>query len=188
VLGIPDFRVFLDSYIDYEEDYEKAKFLANQADRLDFRELIRLYWTITPEVSEVLSKRFIKRIFVLVHKGIDNLKEIEEISRKHYRNRMGLDAVLEIGCGTGGFLAAAKEFASPPLEWLREEVKSERFILRKRIPIRSNSYELQDVALAIYEYKEYTPPKPGNMLQMNIPLMGDSVAVQFDDLLHKNIR
>lgn len=73
-----------------------------------------------------------------------------------------------------------------PLKWLREEVESDKFILRKRIPIRSDSEELRDATLSIYEYKDYTPPQPGKVLDMNIPLMGDSIAVQFDDLLRKN--
>jgi len=60
--------------------------------------------------------------------------------------------------GTGYVVVEDKEFKSPPLEWLREEVRSERFLLRKRIPLRSNSPRLQNVALAIYEYKGYTPP------------------------------
>ena len=83
-----------------------------------------------------------------------------------------------------------KEFESAPLEWLREEVRSERFILRKRIPIHSNSNKLRDVTLAIYEYKEYTSPRHGKTLHMNIPLMGGSIniplmggsiSVQLDD-------
>ena len=43
---------------------------------------------------------------------------------------------------------------------------------------------MRDVALDIYEYKEYTPPKRGKKLQMNIPIIGDSISVEFDDLLH----
>ena len=61
--------------------------------------------------------------------------------------------------GVGYVVIEDVKYKSPPLEWLREEVKSERFILRKRIPIRSNIKKLQDVTLAVYEYKEYTPPR-----------------------------
>ena len=59
--------------------------------------------------------------------------------------------------------------------------------MRKSIPIRSNDYRLNDVELAIYEYKEYTPPKRGKVLHMNIPLMDDSITVKFDDLLNEDI-
>ncbi len=95
------------------------------------------------------------------------------------------EAIYEIlqDFGTGYVVIEDKEFESPPLEWLREEVKSDRFILRKKIPIRSNNKRLRDVTLDIYEYKDYTPPNHGKTLHMNIPLIGDSIEVSLDDLL-----
>ena len=105
----------------------------------------------------------------IVEERITNREEIYEMLRDF---------------GVGYVVIEDVKYKSPPLEWLREEVKSERFILRKRIPIRSNIKKLQDVTLAVYEYKEYTPPRRGAVLHMNIPLMGDSIAVPFDDLLH----
>ncbi len=88
--------------------------------------------------------------------------------------------------GIGYVVIEESEFKSSPLIWLKEEVKSNKFILRKKVPILSSDYRLQDVSLAIYEYKEYTPPKHGKVLHMDIPLMNDSIQVKFDDLLHKN--
>ena len=102
--------------------------------------------------------------------------------------------------GTGYVVIEDKEFGSPTLDLLREELKSERFVLRKRIPIRSNSSKLLDIAsttyrsklqglaLAIYEYKEYAPPQPGKVLHMDIRLMGDSIVVPLDDLLRNGYR
>jgi ubiquinone/menaquinone biosynthesis C-methylase UbiE/uncharacterized protein YbaR (Trm112 family) len=107
VLGIPDFRVFPDPYIDYEDDYKKAQYLADQSAELDFKGLVELYWKITPEVSKDRSDRFIRRTLALVDKGFENLEEIEALTGKYRQVR--LDTVLEIGCGTGGFLVAAKE-------------------------------------------------------------------------------
>lgn len=103
VLGIPDFRVFPDSYIDCEDDYEKAAYLFEQSRSLDFTETVRLYWKITPTVSEDRAERFIRHSFALVDKGIADLKMIEKVSD----SRLGSQSVLEIGCGTGGFLVAA---------------------------------------------------------------------------------
>ncbi len=113
---------------------------------------------VTNEMSHIVEERITKR------------EEIYEILKDF---------------GIGYVVIEDKEYESPPLEWLREEVKSDKFILRKRTPISSNDYRLKDVALAIYEYKGYTPPKHGKILHMNIPLMGDSITVKFDDLLHK---
>ena len=109
VLGFPDFRVFSNTYIDHEDDYKKAEFLAEQSDKLDLKELVKLYYSITPRVSKGRAERFTRRMFALVEKGLENLREIEEVSKKRYRNRTVSNAVLEIGCGTGGFLVAAKD-------------------------------------------------------------------------------
>ncbi|HVF11276.1 MAG TPA: methyltransferase domain-containing protein [Abditibacteriaceae bacterium] len=107
VMGIADFRIFPDRYISYEDDYKKAAFLLEQAqkDKLDFQGLVQLYWKITPEVTPDRAERFAQRVFALVDKGLENLREIEELSGRgeQFKNQ----ALLEIGCGTGGFLAAA---------------------------------------------------------------------------------
>jgi hypothetical protein len=78
-----------------------------------------------------------------------------------------------------------KEVGSPPLNWLREELRSERFELRKMIPVGSNNPRLRDLSLAIYEYKGYVGPRGGKILNMSIPLMDDAITVKLDDLLHK---
>lgn len=108
VMGIPDFRVFPDSYIDIEDDYNKAKFLLekSEADNLDFKGIVRLYWSITPEVSKERAELFTRRMFVLVEKGKQSFGEIENLSSKY--KAVKNDSLLEIGCGTGGFLVAAK--------------------------------------------------------------------------------
>jgi hypothetical protein len=114
---------------------------------------------VTSELSHIIEERISKR------------EEIYEVLKDY---------------GIGYVVIEDEEYTSPPLEWLREEVKSDKFILRKSIPILSNDCRLNNVALAIYEYKEYTPPRHGKILQMNIPLMDDSIKVNFDDLLNKN--
>ncbi len=115
---------------------------------------------VTNKMSHIIEERISKR------------EEIYEILKDY---------------GIGYVVIEDREYTSPPLEWLREEVKSDKFILRKSIPIRSNDYRLNDVALAIYEYKEYTPSRCGEILQLNILLMGDTITVNFDDLFNKNI-
>ncbi|MCP4397229.1 MAG: glycosyltransferase family 39 protein [bacterium] len=72
---------------------------------------------------------------------------------------------------------------SQALEWLREEVKTEKFILRKEITVRSSVPRLNKVSLTIYEYKDYSPPKDGVMLEMDIPLMGHWIKIPFKELL-----
>lgn len=104
VLGIPDFRVFPDPYIDYESDYQKGAYLLENSRALNFQDTVRLYWKITPHVSEDRAERFARRAFALVDKGRANLNEIESLNQGALA---ASQSVLEIGCGTGGLLVAA---------------------------------------------------------------------------------
>lgn len=110
---------------------------------------------------------------------------INQIIEERITTREQIYGILQ-DFGVGYIVIEDKKFESPALEWLREEVKSDRFILRKKIPIYSNSYRLQGVALAIYEYKDYAPPKRNKIVNMNVPLMNSSISVQLDDLLHSH--
>lgn len=74
-------------------------------------------------------------------------------------------------------------YKSRALDWLQQEVKKDRFVLRREIPIQSKSERLQGVALGIYEYKECGPPNPDAILQMNIPLIGDSIEVRLAEIV-----
>jgi hypothetical protein len=125
-----------------------------------------------------------KDLIVLRADKVLATSEMNNIVEERIKKREEIYEILQ-DFGTGYVVIENRELESLPLKWLREEVKSDKFILRKRIPISSNDYRMQDVELAIYEYKEYTPPKHGKILDMNIPLMGDSIAVKFYDLLHK---
>jgi hypothetical protein len=78
------------------------------------------------------------------------------------------------------------KFTVPILEQLNEVVHSEKFILRKRIPIHVSDQKVPDLYLSIYEYKGYIKASPDAVLSMNIPLMGDSISIPFKDLINKN--
>ena len=80
------------------------------------------------------------------------------------------------------------EYASAPLEWLREELRSENFTLQKRIPVNSDKPILKDVTLAVYRYKNYTNPKPGKLLKINLPLVRKSITIPFDDLFRNGLQ
>jgi hypothetical protein len=73
---------------------------------------------------------------------------------------------------------------SRSIEWLREEVRSDKFTLHKKFTIQSSNSKVDKIPLTIYEYKEYTAPYKGQVLKMNIPLMGDSIEVPIKDLLN----
>ena len=108
VLGIPDFRVFPDPYINYEDDHEKARFLMDRANEgnLDFKGIVRLYWSITPEVSKERAELFARQVFLRAEKGKQSYGDIVDLSSRY--QSLKTHSLLEIGCGTGGFLVAAK--------------------------------------------------------------------------------
>jgi len=85
--------------------------------------------------------------------------------------------------GTAYVVIEDAAYESPPLELLRQELKSEHFVLRQRIPIRSNSDKLRGVDLLVYEFVDYSPARRDRLLEMRVPLMGANVAVRFGDLL-----
>ena len=72
---------------------------------------------------------------------------------------------------------------SRALGWLREEVMSEKFDLLNRNILQSSRRSVNNIPISIYEYKEYTTPKDGITLKMNIPLMHDTIEVPLRDLL-----
>jgi len=96
------------------------------------------------------------------------------------------DEIYEILKNWGVRYVVIEDVESPSrsLEWLRQEVKSDRFILRKMITLKSNKLKTDNVPLSIYEFKEYASPKTGQRLHMDIPLMGDSIDIPFDSLQH----
>lgn len=105
VLGIPDFRVFPDPWIEYEDDWAKARTLAARYDELDFAGLVDYYWRITPDTPPALARRYISHVLAGVVRGRASLAEVEELA-----GPLPADApFLELGCGTGGFLVAAAE-------------------------------------------------------------------------------
>ncbi|MFO0809729.1 MAG: methyltransferase domain-containing protein [Gemmataceae bacterium] len=107
VLGIPDFRVFPDPYISIQDDWEKARRLMDRYPSVDFQGLVEYYWSITPNTPPDLARRFVRHVLSAVDRGRRSLDSIRagEPSIPFGRDR----AVLEVGCGTGGFLAAAAE-------------------------------------------------------------------------------
>jgi hypothetical protein len=73
------------------------------------------------------------------------------------------------------------------LEWLREELKSPRFIERRRIPIRSTDFRLVGTTLAIYEILDPSPPVRDAVLSMRLPIIGRSLTVRLQDLLDRRL-
>ena len=104
VLGIPDFRLFPDPWIGFEDDRAKATRLAELIARQGFDEAVRTYWQITPATPRPLAERFTRHV-------LDGEARASEWMT-------WLDAVapaapdgcwLDIGCGTADMVAAGHE-------------------------------------------------------------------------------
>jgi hypothetical protein len=71
---------------------------------------------------------------------------------------------------------------SRALEWLRQETRTDRFIERAAIPLRTNIPSLRGARLLIYEYRDSGPPRPDAIIRMSIPLMGKDIAIPLADI------
>ena len=99
VEGIPDFRVFPDPWIGFEDDRAKGVRVAKMSASLDFEGSVRAYWSITPDTPSHLAERY-----------------VQHVVRAQARSREWLDTLspaksgpwLELGCGTGDLLAAGR--------------------------------------------------------------------------------
>lgn len=110
VLGIPDFRLFPDPFIDVASDHAKGMRLAERAPHTDFEGLLRYYWSITPEEPEDLVRRYVRYDLAGVARGSHALAVVDaELPRSGDEPRR----VLELGSRTGGFLVAAAQRGLP---------------------------------------------------------------------------
>ncbi|MBS1954089.1 MAG: class I SAM-dependent methyltransferase [Cyanobacteria bacterium SZAS-4] len=105
IAGIVDFRICEDPYIDIPADRAKALRIAGKADALTFEQLVAFYYSITPEVPDDLGRHYLNHHVAGVKRGegILNRMQSYQLSKQAMP---GVD-LLDLGCGTGGFLAAA---------------------------------------------------------------------------------
>ena len=101
VCHIPDFRIAPDPYIGIAEDLAKGRHLAEAARTRTFREMLDYYYSITPEDPPDLAAGWTA-----------HAAAAPEISASILGARTG-KTLLDVGCATGGMLAAAStQFSS----------------------------------------------------------------------------
>ena len=116
--GIPDFRLFGDPYLGFEDDYSRTKLVAENMDHFDFTGLLKFYWSNSPETPEDLREKFVRAALLGESKAKEILKSLPESETDKHKS------ILEIGCGTGGLLVtAAKRYGQTvaidiALRWL----------------------------------------------------------------------
>lgn len=104
ILGIPDLRIFPDPYISAEGDHIKGRMLATRFDRVNFVEMVRIYYHITPETPPRDIELNIVRLSNAEGRSRGTMDAWDALF-----GRVEGDSLLEIGCGTGPLLLAARE-------------------------------------------------------------------------------
>ena len=104
IAGIPDFRLFPDRFISLEDDRAKGLRLLEKAAEVSFADLVRYYYSITPEVPDDLAQHYTQHHLAGVARGEGIL---ERLTGYGFSEMMRPGAqCLDLGCGTAGFAAA----------------------------------------------------------------------------------
>lgn len=102
--GIPDFRIFPDPYLSYEEDRERTEIVLAALDKFNLEKLLEHYWSFSDITPENLRPKFIRSVMLGAEKAKRTLQLFENGT---FKKPIAAKRVLEIGSGTGNFLAAA---------------------------------------------------------------------------------
>ncbi|MEO7102757.1 MAG: class I SAM-dependent methyltransferase [Gemmatimonadaceae bacterium] len=103
VLGIPDFRLEADPWIDMEADRAKGERLARETEGADFETVVRAYWAMTPDTPKPLAEKFIRHVLNSKARSEEWLTWILAEDGPAPTGRW-----VELGCGTGDLVVAAQ--------------------------------------------------------------------------------
>jgi ubiquinone/menaquinone biosynthesis C-methylase UbiE/uncharacterized protein YbaR (Trm112 family) len=102
--GIPDFRVFPDPYLTYEEDRQRTQIVLDALDTHKLEDLLEHYWSFSDITPVDLRAKFIRSVRLGEERAG---RAVEILERENEITKSPGEAILEIGSGTGNFLAAA---------------------------------------------------------------------------------
>ncbi len=116
VCGIPDLRVFPDPYITPEEEYAKARHLASRYADFDFAGLVEYYYGISPLVPPHHAKKYARGMLAagarteLWLAGWEQMAQALPARDTSRQSPVSSHTFLDLGCGTGPLLMAAKNY------------------------------------------------------------------------------
>lgn len=100
LFGIPDFRLRGDLYLSLEDERAKAGRLHLFGQHHDFASLVDYYYSITDDVPERLAPTFAGYVLKASERAIAPLATLAPTGGR---------ALLDLGCGSGGALVAARD-------------------------------------------------------------------------------
>ncbi|MGH9859878.1 MAG: methyltransferase domain-containing protein [Candidatus Acidiferrales bacterium] len=115
VLDIPDLRVAPDPYIGFDEERAKVEKLAARFADFDFEGFVDFYYGITSVVPPKHAQQYKRGLMVGVARAESWLQAWESELRHSTASPATAEpqaSLLEIGCGTGPLLVAAKNYAA----------------------------------------------------------------------------
>ncbi len=104
--GIPDFRVFRDPYLTFQEDHERTEIVLAALDRYRLEGLLEYYWTFSDITPPALRPKFIRSAMLGEQRAQRVLSSFEDGT---FQQPIRAQKVLEIGSGSGNFLVVASE-------------------------------------------------------------------------------
>jgi len=107
--GIPDFRVFPDPYLSFTEDHDRTQIVLEAIDRLPLRELLTYYWSYSDVTPPLLRAKFVENAMQGEARG----QRVFDLVSQHGSRIPGI--LVDIGCGTGNFLAIAARHVKQPI-------------------------------------------------------------------------
>ena len=104
--GIPDFRVFPDPYLSYQEDHERTEIILSALEKFNLEKLLEHYWSFSDITPVALRPKFIRSVVLGEERARRMLQLLED---KIPEKTKIVRKVLEIGSGAGNFLALAAQ-------------------------------------------------------------------------------
>lgn len=104
--GVPDFRVFPDPWLGFEEDRERAERVLEAMGTHDLPRLLERYWSLSEITPVELRRHFIRGA---LHGEAKARRLLGVLDGRASAGGGGARSMLEVGSGTGALLAAASE-------------------------------------------------------------------------------